>query len=118
MDAQVTTVRNDKTRLRDMSRVKLLKTRPEHLRREKPQISKNYCDSVDNFVDIKKLAPIPEHRQESGEPDLEQEELPTAEEEEQQQEKHQTPARRIRKQRVIYPHGFSKQPSPQQRKKS
>ena len=51
--AQVTAERGSKTRVRDMSRVKLLKQRPEHLKKREARDVSGNSDSDEDFLDMK-----------------------------------------------------------------
>jgi transposase InsO family protein len=127
--AQVTAERGAKSRVRDMSRVKLLKPRPEHLRRREARQASSDSDSDEDFLDLKVPVQVGQ-----GEPAEEEQEPAVAEledvvvEQEERQEGPDTPPGRRRTPRVRFsPVRFDpshydsssshKQPSPQQRKK-
>ena len=54
--AQVTAETGSKSKVRDMSRVKLLKQRPEHLRKREARVVFNDSDSAEDFMDIKTVS--------------------------------------------------------------
>ena len=141
--AQVTAERGTKTRVRDMSKVKVVVSRPVHLRSRRQEVKQGEdSDSEEeDFLDVKTMLgrrPQEEQiREEEGqqrvlqpqgqeqEERYEQQEAPE-QEMEQEQEARQTPARRnrrppVRYQDQVYYEGHyssSKQPSPKQRKRA
>jgi hypothetical protein len=74
--AQVTAERGSKLRIRDMSRVKLLKKRPVHLRRNLDKERFSDSDSDDDYLDLSKmmLTPVLEQRQEALIDDIQEQE--------------------------------------------
>ena len=141
--AQVTAERGTKTRVRDMSKVKVVVSRPVHLRSRRQEVKQGaHSDSEEeDFLDVKTMLgrkPQEEQiREEEGQQGVlqpqgqeqeeryEQQEAPE-QEMEQEQEARQTPARRnrrppVRYQDQVYYEGHyssSKQPSPKQRKRA
>ena len=73
---QVTAARGSKQRVRDMSRMKLLKERPVHLRRNLEKVRFSDSDSEDDYLDLNKLrfTPVLEQRQEALLDDIQQQE--------------------------------------------
>ena len=55
----MTVEKGNKVRLRDMSRVKLLKRRPEHLRRRGMRDKFSDSESDDDFLNTKNLHTVP-----------------------------------------------------------
>jgi hypothetical protein len=74
--AQITAERGSKLRVRDMSRVKLLKKRPMHLRRNLEKERFSDSDSDDDYLDLSKLrlTPVLEQRQEALIDDIQEQE--------------------------------------------
>ena len=128
----MTAEKGSTVRVRDMSRVKLLKQRPEHLRRRGLQVQVVDSDDDDDYLDTKNLHTVPKLVQE--EEDLEvdvqiQEQEQDVDQEQEQgahhdQEQEQVGAhpKRIRKPslRALESRAAanSKQPSPRQRRKA
>ena len=131
--AQVTAERGSKSRVQDMSRVKLLKQRPEHLRKREARVVFNDSDSDEDFLDIKTVSsrrpaeqePVWEEQEAVGEEQqLMVELLELDDVVEEQQDTADTPPRRgglrprvNRKRYDSSSDGGKKQSSPQQRKR-
>ena len=130
--AQVTAERGSTTRVRDMSKVKLVVPRPIHLRTRRQEERRQDSDSEDDDDDFNLDAILGRGQPQEQEVDVQVQVQPQMEEQEEEYphlEGVQTPARRVRKapRRYSPPSWYAsygmedpsyKQPSPQQRKRA